>query len=155
MVYDVHLVFLEGGILGQLHKKPKVLWLMGCPSNSKNASVVFNNDVRDVSTKDADCDIIETGAITADIPAPKPKYKLSVSADSSDHMYASLTPLVLCDVRHDKVHTDHTYAELSDFPTEPYGSDSDSQNDVVTTSGKFIISSSDKVEINHDIVNHV
>ena len=37
--------------------------------------------------------------------------------------------------------------ELSDVPTEPYGSESDSQNDVVTTRGKFIISRSDKVEI--------
>ena len=33
------------------------------------------------------------------------------------------------------------------MPTEPYGSESDSLNDVVTTGDKFIISRSDKVEI--------
>ena len=33
------------------------------------------------------------------------------------------------------------------MPTEPYGCDSDSQDDVVTMGGKFIISRSDKVEI--------
>ena len=42
---------------------------------------------------------------------------------------------------------DHNYAELSDVPTEPYEHDSDSQDDIVTTGGKLIISSSDKVEI--------
>ena len=33
------------------------------------------------------------------------------------------------------------------MPTEPYSCDSDSQDDVVTTGGKFIITRSDKVEI--------
>ena len=42
---------------------------------------------------------------------------------------------------------DHNYAELSDVATEPYEHDSDSQDDIVTTGGKVIISSSDKVEI--------
>ena len=37
--------------------------------------------------------------------------------------------------------------ELSDVATEPYKHDSDSQDDIVTTGGKVIISSSDKVEI--------
>ena len=42
---------------------------------------------------------------------------------------------------------DHSYAELSDVPTEPYKHDSDSQDDIITNGGKLIISSSDKVEI--------
>ena len=42
---------------------------------------------------------------------------------------------------------DHSYAELSDVATEPYKHDSDSQDDIVTTGGKVIISSFDKVEI--------
>ena len=48
---------------------------------------------------------------------------------------------------HQQQHDDHSYAELSDVPTELYGGDSDSQDEVVTTGGKFIISRSDKVEI--------
>ena len=42
---------------------------------------------------------------------------------------------------------DHSYAELSDVPTKPYKHDSDSQDDIVTTGGGLIISSSDKIEI--------
>ena len=42
---------------------------------------------------------------------------------------------------------DHSYAELSDVPTEPCERDSDSQDDIITTGDKLIISSSDKVEI--------
>ena len=40
-------------------------------------------------------------------------------------------------------HDDHSYAELSDVPTEAYGHDSDSQGDVITTGGKLIISTSE------------
>ena len=42
---------------------------------------------------------------------------------------------------------DHSYAELSDVATKLYKHDSDCQDDIVTTGGKVIISSSDKVEI--------
>ena len=42
---------------------------------------------------------------------------------------------------------DHSYTELSDVPTELYERESDSQDDIITTGGKVIISSSDKVEI--------
>ena len=106
-----------------------------------------------MSINDADCDIVKTGEIARDIPCMIPAAKPSNSADSTDHMYALPTPHVLRDVsannvKYDKAHTDHTYTELSDIPMESYGSESDSQNDVVTTGSKFIISSSDKVEIN-------
>ena len=77
---------------------------------------------------------------------------------TQDHTYASPTPQIHSDVlsnppaRDQKseqrpTSDDHSYAELSDVPTEPYKHDSDSQDDIVTTGGKLIISSLDKVEI--------
>ena len=77
---------------------------------------------------------------------------------ASDHTYASPTPIVANAIQDDntnndtnrtthQVSDDHNYAELSDVPTEPYSCNSDSQDDVVTTGGKIIISKFDKVEI--------
>ena len=77
---------------------------------------------------------------------------------TQDHTYASPTLQIRSDVlsnppaRDQKSEQrppsdDHSYAELSDVPTEPYEHDSDSQDDIITTGGKLIISSSDKVEI--------
>ena len=77
---------------------------------------------------------------------------------TQDHIYASPIPQIHSDVLSEppvidqkrEQHPpsdDHSYAELSDVPTEPYKHDSDSQDDIVTTGGKLIISSSDKVEI--------
>ena len=77
---------------------------------------------------------------------------------AQDHTYASPVPQIHSDVLSEppvidqkrEQHPpsdDHSYAELSDVATEPYKHDSDSQDDIVTTSGKVIISSSDKVEI--------
>ena len=77
---------------------------------------------------------------------------------TQDHTYASLISQIRSDVLSDppvmdqkrEQHPpsdDHSYAELSDVPTELYEHDSDSQDDIVTTGGKLIISSSDKVEI--------
>ena len=52
---------------------------------------------------------------------------------------------------------DHTYAENSDVPTEPYGSDSDSKLDTVTTGvntgGRLIVASMDKLEISVEYAN--
>ena len=77
---------------------------------------------------------------------------------TQDHTYASPVPQIRSDVLSEppiidqkmEKHPpsdDHSYAELSDVPTKPYEHDSDSQDDIVTTGGKVIISSSDKVEI--------
>ena len=77
---------------------------------------------------------------------------------TQDHTYASPVPQICSDVLSEPPVTDlkreqhppsddHSYAELSDVATEPYKHDSDSQDDIVTTGGKVIISSSDKVEI--------
>ena len=146
---DVHLVFLEGGILGQLHKKPKIPRLMGSPSSIKRTSVVIIDDAK--------CDTVETKQTPGDTEFTwqHTVSKPSTSVDTTDHTYALPTPHVLKDTSTNNVentkqqqqHANHTYAELSDVPTELYGSESDSQNDVVTTGSKFIISRSDKVEI--------
>ena len=77
---------------------------------------------------------------------------------TQDHTYASPVPQIHSDVLSEPPvmdqkreqcppSDDHSYAELSDVPTEPYEHDSDSQDDIVTTGGKLIISSSDKVEL--------
>ena len=77
---------------------------------------------------------------------------------TQDHTYTSPVPQIRSDVLSEPPvidqnrekrppSDDHSYAELSDVPTKPYEPDSDSQDDIVTTGGKVIISSSDKVEI--------
>ena len=77
---------------------------------------------------------------------------------TQDHTYTSPVPQIRSDVLSEPPvidqkreqcppSDDHSYAELSDVPTEPYEHDSDSQDDIVTTGGKVIISSSDKVKI--------
>ena len=77
---------------------------------------------------------------------------------TQDHTYASPTPQIRSAVlsnpptRDQKSEQrpssdDHSYAELSDVPTEPYKHDSNSQDDIITTGGTLIISSSDKVEV--------
>ena len=50
---DIHLVFLEGGILGQLHKKPTIPRLMGIPSKNTGPRVVVIDD--------ANSDNVQTG----------------------------------------------------------------------------------------------
>ena len=77
---------------------------------------------------------------------------------TQDHTYASPIPQIRSDVLSEPPvidqkreqcppSDDHSYAELSDVATKPYEHDSDSQDDIVTTGGKVIISSSDKVKI--------
>ena len=127
---DVHLVFLEGGILANLLRKPQIPRLMGHPS--KNTSykppVLFVSD----SETENMCMV--------------PDKTSSLSTNVGDHTYSS--PLAHA-VWSNKLfetnqHTDHTYAELSDVPIEPCSSNSD---DVVTTGGKLVISRSEQVEI--------
>ena len=75
---------------------------------------------------------------------------------TQDHTYTSPVPKIRSDVLSEPPVMDlkreqhppsdyHSYAELSDVPTEPYEHDSDSQDDIVTAGGKLIISSFDKV----------
>ena len=71
---------------------------------------------------------------------------------SSDHIYSSPTPQpIQVSSLQAKPTSDHTYAEHSDTPTEPYGSDTehtlDSVSTGVTKEGQFIVASTDKLEI--------
>ena len=148
---DIHLVFLEGGILGQLHKKPTIPRLMGIPSKNTDLQVVVIDDTNNdnVQPGQTKCNVQDTVA---------PTLRNQGNDLDLDQTDASPTPQVHNEEKVNSVendcnhephlqHDDHTYAELSDVPTEPYSCDSDSQDDVVTTGGKFIISRSDNVEI--------
>ena len=119
---DVHLVFLEGGVLGQLHKKPNIPQLMSAPTNPNKASTTAS------TSNDASVNI------------------------SSDHTYSSPTPQpIQGSSLQAKPTSDHTYAEHSDTPTEPYGSDTEHTLDFVSTGvtkeGRLIVASTDKLEI--------
>ena len=86
----VHLVFLEGGVLGHLHKKPSVPRLMSISTIPSAASKTDHtlNDTSATATTDH----------TYSSPTPKPMQESSSEA---------------------KPASDHTYAEYSDIPTEP------------------------------------
>ena len=119
---DVHLVFLEGGVLGQLHKKPTVPRLMSVSTVTSAASKT------DHTLNDAPATVATDHTYSS--PTPKPMYESSSEA---------------------KPASDHTYAEYSDTPTEPYGSDTeqalDSISTGVTKDGRLIVASTDKLEI--------
>ena len=119
---DVHLVFLEGGVLGHLHKKPSVPQLMSVSTITSAAS--------------------KTDCTLNDMPATV----------TTDHSYSSPTPKPMQESTSEaKPASDHTYAEYSDTPTEPYGSDTeqalDSVSTGVTKDGRLIVASTDKLEI--------
>ena len=119
---DVHLVFLEGGVLGQLHKKPTIPRLMSVSTVTSAAS--------------------KTDRTLNDTPATV----------ATDHTYSSPTPKPMHESSSEaKPASDHTYAEYSDTPTEPYGSDTeqalDSVSTGVTKDGWLIVASTDKLEI--------
>ena len=87
-------VFLEGGVLGQLHKKPSVPQFMSVSTIPSAAS--------------------ETDRTQNDVPVKV----------TTDHTYLSPTPKPMQESSLEvKPASDHTYAEYSDTPTEPYGSD--------------------------------
>ena len=119
---DVHLVFLEGGVLGHQHKKPSVPQLMSLSTTTSVAS--------------------KTDRTLNDMPATV----------TTDHSYSSPTPKPMQEsISEAKPTSDHTYAENSDTPTEPYGSDTeqalDSISTGVTKDGRLIVASTDKLEI--------
>ena len=118
----MHFVFLEGGVLGQLHKKPSVPRLMSVSTIPSAAS--------------------ETDRTQNDMPVKV----------TTDHTYSSPAPKLMQESSLEaKPASDHTYAEYSDTPTEPYGSDTehalDSVSTGVTKEGWLIVASTDKLEI--------
>ena len=71
---------------------------------------------------------------------------------TTNHTYSSPTPkLMQGSSLEAKPASDHTYAEYSDTPTEPYGSDAehtlDSVSIGVTKEGRLIVASTDRLEI--------
>ena len=115
-------MFLEGGVLGQLHKKPSVPQLMSLstiPSAASETDLTQNNMPDKVTTDH-----------TYSSPTPKPMQESSLVA---------------------KPASNHTYAEHSDTPTEPYGSDTEHALDTVSTGvtkeGRLIVASTDRLEI--------
>ena len=155
----IHLVFLEGGILGQLHRKPTIPRLMASSTSNTGPRIVVLDDSNDETPQMKDTNHKVTGNPDVDTTHIKDTVTSSCELNSaSDHNYASPTPIVANAIQDDntnndtnrtthQVSDDHNYAELSDVPTEPYSCNSDSQNDVVTTGGKIIICKFDKVEI--------
>ena len=115
-------MFLEGGVLGHLHKKPSVPRLMSVstiPSAASKTDHTLNGTSATVTT---------------------------------DHTYLSPTPKSMQESSSEaKPASDHTYAEYSDTPTEPYGSDTehalDSVSTGVTKEGRLIVASTDRLEI--------
>ena len=139
---DIHLVFLEGGILAQLHKKPTIPRLLSVSSATDRLMAR--------TSESSGSSVVQ---MTSTPLSPK-----QGTDSTQDHTYTSPISQMRSDVLNEppvidqkrEQHPpsdDHSYAELSDVPTEPYEHDSDSQDDIVTTGGKVIISSSDKVEI--------
>ena len=109
-------------MLGHLHKKPSVPRLMSVSTIPSAASKT------DHTLNDASATV--TNDHTYLSPTPKPMQESSLEA---------------------KPASDHTYAEHSDTPTEPYGSDTehalDSVSTGVTKEGQLIVASTDRLEI--------
>ena len=133
---------------------------MSGPSSSKEVESV-SVSVQEPTTA-SDTDGMEETRVTLNtdkessqllIPEPATVIEANESVKSADHMYASPPPhaLHVDDNTTAKVHDDHTYAEQSDVPTEPYGSDSDTQMESLLTgisrSGKLILASMNMLEI--------
>ena len=137
---DIHLVFLDGGILGQLHRKLQIPRLLSAaapkslpPKKQDTSNIVVVSSESDPENKGT--------LINNENDTP---------TSTSDHSYASPTPQKRAEIALEKTvdhmqandHNDHNYAELSDIPTED-----DSRNEIITTGGKVILSKSDQVEI--------
>ena len=105
---DIHLVFLEGGILGQLHKKPTIPRLMGIPSKSTGPRIVVIKDANSDSVKSA-----QMRKISPDKTAPDESNQV-IDLDL-DHTYASPTLQVHKDVNDNSVENDRNLT-LDDMP---------------------------------------
>ena len=123
---DIHLVFLEGGVLGQLHKKPSIPRLMGKSSATVNSPVKQTKE--DMTTTNGD----------HTYSSPKPQ-SIPVSDrqvnSKSDHTY----------VENSNVLTE-PYGSYSD-------SKLDTVTTGVTTGGRLTVASTDKLEISVEYAN--
>ena len=146
----MHFVFLEGGILSQLYRKPQVPKLMGSMQASESHPECENTppalmDSMPVSESHLDC---KNTPIALEENSP--------DYNDNNHNYASPIANVSSASKGTQIiHAeDHTYAEQSDVPMELYrSSDSDAAVDSksvatgVSPCGWLIITSNDQLEI--------
>ena len=134
-------MFLDGGILGQLHHKPQIPRLISAtaprtppPSIQDASNAVFISSESDPENKGMP---IHNECDTTTSPV----------RELDDHLYVSPTPQKKAVITQMKTvdsrkPNDHNYVELSDIPTKD-----DIQDEIITTGGKVILSKSDQVEI--------
>ena len=96
---DIHLVFLEGGILVQLHKKPMIPRLMGIPSKSTGTRIVVIEDTNSDSVKSSQMRINSQDKMA-------PDESNQVNDLDLDHTYAFPTSQVRKDVNDNSVEND-------------------------------------------------
>ena len=131
---DVHLVFLEGGILANIHQKPQIPRLMGIPLKTK----LDRPPVLVISDLDND----NSGTLSTKAGNKPTNIGDHTYSSPKAHVVTSNEPIVSSATN---LQGDHTYAEMSDVQSEPYSSSNSDQ--IVTTGGKLIISRSEQVEI--------
>ena len=134
-------MFLDGGILGQLHRKPQIPRLI-------SATVL---KAPPLSIQDASNAVVissESDPENKGMPFHNEcKTATSPVRELDDHSYASPTLQKRAVVAHMKTTesrnpNDHNYMGSSDIPT-----DEDTQDEIITSGGKVILSKSDQVEI--------
>ena len=138
---DIHLVFLHGGILGQLHCKPQIPCHIS--ATALKAPPLLIQDTSNVVVISSESDPENKG-----MPFHN-EFNTATSPvrELDDHSYASLTPqkrAVVAQMKTTEIRNpnDHNYTESSDIPTEE-----DIQDEIITTGGKVILSKSDQVVI--------
>ena len=138
---DIHLVFLDGGILGQLHRKPQIPRLLS--ATAPKALPPMIQDASNTIVVSSESDPENKGKLNND----ESDTPTSLGRELCDHSYASPMPqkraeIALVNTVDRTQANDHNYAELSDIPTED-----DIRDEIITTGGKVILSKSDQVEI--------
>ena len=124
---DIHLVFLDGGILGQLHRKPQIPCLLS--ATAPKALPPTKQDASNTTIVSSESDPENKGKLNYN----ESNTPTSVGRELCDHSYASPTPQKRAEIALENTvdrtqANDHTYAELSDIPTED-----DNQDEIITS----------------------
>ena len=101
---NIHLVFLQGGILGQLHKKPTIPRLMGIPSKNTGPQIVVIHDTNSDSVQS-----VQMRSNVQDKMAPVVSNQ--VNDLDLDHTYTSPTPQVRNEVNANIVVNDRNHEQ--------------------------------------------
>ena len=114
---DIHLVFLDGGILGQLHRKQQIPCLIS--ATAPKTPPLLIQDASNAVVISSESDPENKG-----MPVHN-EYDTTTSPvrELDDHSYASPTPqkrAVISQMKtvDSRYPNDHNYVELSDIPTE-------------------------------------